>query len=283
MNLHDDYGPGNYDANIDPGLANEFSTVAFRVGHTLLSSDFPIAGMKLRDAFFQPDLLDDAMLTNALMGFCQNPAQQVDTKVVDDVRVHLFGKILCVLLCLNDASIQVFVLLLIPNLFRFLGPNTGNPIAGVGLDLVALNIQRGRDHGIPPYNALRQALGLTTKATFNDMSSDPSVVTALQDAYANVEDVDAWIGGLAEDHVDGGMVGELFNKIIGDQFKKLMYGDPFFHKRDQDLLDLAAIAGINLQTATLAECLANNAGLTINMNSNDTVMKMGATVTMRRN
>jgi peroxidase len=103
---------------------------------------------------------------------------------------------------------------------------------------VSLNIQRGRDHGIPKYNALRVGLGLSNATSFANITSDPTVQQALSDAYGGkVDTIDAWIGGLAEEHVSGGMVGELFATIIGDQFERLMHGDPFFFLNDEDLQD----------------------------------------------
>ncbi len=37
-------------------------------------------------------------------------------------------------------------------------------------DLMALNIQRGRDHGLPDYNTVREAYGLDRIEKFNDIN-----------------------------------------------------------------------------------------------------------------
>jgi peroxidase len=140
---------------------------------------------------------------------------------------------------------------------------TGNPVAGVGMDLVSLNIQRGRDHGIPKYNDLRAQLQLRAAMSFADISSNPAVQQALSDAYSDdIGLVDAWVGGLAEEHVRGGMVGELFATIIGDQFTRLMYGDRFFFLGDDDLKNAKLVDKvIDVSKVTLSDILAANTDL----------------------
>jgi peroxidase len=44
-----------------------------------------------------------------------------------------------------------------------------------GLDLAALNMQRGRDHGLPDYNRLRVAYGLPAVSSFASISSNAVV------------------------------------------------------------------------------------------------------------
>ena len=44
----------------------------------------------------------------------------------------------------------------------------------------------------------------------------------------DIDAVDLWAGGLAEDHAEGAIIGPTFGKIIGDQFTALRDGDRYY-------------------------------------------------------
>jgi hypothetical protein len=199
-----------YDDTVNASIMNEFSTALFRVGHTMLPSvllrldedgdEIPEGNLPLRDGFFNPvRITDEGGIAPLLRGLAAQQMQNVDARVVDDVRNFLFGP-----------------------------PGSG------GFDLVALNIQRGRDHGLSDYNTVRLALGLPPAADFDDITSDSNLAAELALLYGSVNDVDLWVGALAEDHKPGAVVGELVYHALKDQFTRLRDGDRFWYEIDPD-------------------------------------------------
>ena len=88
-----------------------------------------------------------------------------------------------------------------------------------GSDLLALNIQRARDHGIPGYNAYRKACGVRELKSWNQR---PTEITKeywnkLKEVYESVDDIDLYVGGVGEKSVRGGVVGPTFACLIADQ------------------------------------------------------------------
>ncbi len=193
----------------NPGVANEFSSAAFRVGHTLLSPTLlrrdalgnPIAAgdLPLQSAFFNPGAIVTHGIEPLLRGLAMQPAQEVDPLIVDDVRNFLFGP----------------------------------PGAG-GFDLASLNLQRGRDHGLADYNAMRRGYRLPLVTDFDEITSDPALALALENTYGSVDDIDSWVGGLAEDHVTGALVGPLIQRVLIDQFTRVRDGDRFWYQLHLD-------------------------------------------------
>lgn len=66
--------------------------------------------------------------------------------------------------------------------------------------MAAINVQRGRDHGIPAYVSWRGPCGLSKIKSWDDLHviMGPKSVQRLRLAYSNVDDIDLFVGGLAE-------------------------------------------------------------------------------------
>jgi hypothetical protein len=217
-----------FDPHVDPRVGGLFSTGVYRLGHSLATDTLlrldeqgeSLAGgpLAMRDAFFnsQPLLTDG--IEPYLRGMAAQAAEELDASVVDSLRNFLFGP----------------------------------PGAG-GLDLVSLNIQRGRDMGLPTYNQLREELGLEPAMQFADVTSRPDLQQQLAAAYGDVDQVDVWVGGLAEEHLPGAMLGETFHAVVRRQFLDIRDGDRFWYENGQlSAEDLSAVRGTRLSDVVRA-------------------------------
>ena len=104
--------------------------------------------------------------------------------------------------------------------------------SGFGMDLIALNIQRGRDHGLPGYNSYRRLCGLQPANSFNDLNRFMTAGSAetFSQMYRNVEDIDLFIGGVHEDPLPDALIGPTFACIVAEQFRRTKLGDRFWYE-----------------------------------------------------
>ena len=249
-----------YRPSVRPDIFNVFATAAYRLGHTMVNSNVAVTDAEcgpasllgghgpgtegvyggtggcfeapttytlqspigLRDAFFNPSLVANNGIDGILRGAARQRQQRIDTRIVDDIRNFLFGP----------------------------------PGAG-GLDLAALNIQRGRDHGLPKFNKVREAFNLD-KVSIDELTSDPEIREGLRSVYGEAKHIDAWVGMLAEDHMNNAAIGATLYRILKQQFLRLRNGDRYFY-----LTDVMLSNGERQQITqtTLADLIARNTGV----------------------
>jgi hypothetical protein len=228
-----------YNPAVDPGINNEFSTAAFRFGHNMLNdtilrlnndgTSIPEGSLALKDDFFDPKLLDPSLPNHEgdidpyLKGFASDNAQDVGLPMANAIRNTLFGP-----------------------------PGSG------GLDLAAIDMQRGRDHGLANYNAVRVAYGLPAWSGFGQITKNIPLQNELRTLYQqDINNVDLWVGMLAEDHAPGASVSPIIKAILVDQFTRLRDGDRFWFENIFSGSQLQA-----LENTTLADIIRRNTSLT---------------------
>nr|XP_050854464.1 uncharacterized protein LOC127065731 isoform X1 [Vespula vulgaris] len=201
-----------YDSSINPTIANSFSTAAYRFGHSLVQHSFLrfdgnhrpfFNNVSIHDEFRNPENLETAgSVDRLLLGLVNQPSQKRDEFVTSELTRHLFQ-------------------------------TPGFPF---GMDLASLNIQRGRDHGIPPYVDWRGPCGLSPVKSFADLEKimSPNAMIKFRTLYSHVEDIDLYSAGLAENSVRGGLVGPTFACIIAQQFSNLRRGDRFWYENEKE-------------------------------------------------
>jgi hypothetical protein len=174
-----------YDPNVNPGLSNEFAVVGYRA-HSMVHGEFDVsvktgtyskaalrrfraAGITVKTedgnveltvpldlAFGNPSLLHAIGLGPVLKSLGSEREYKNDEQIDNSLRSVLFqvpkpG-------VANPAAC---------------GSPVVNPDCFTGVqDLGAIDIQRGRDHGMPSYNELRRAYGLSPKRSFTAITGE---------------------------------------------------------------------------------------------------------------
>ncbi|XP_032371780.1 eosinophil peroxidase [Etheostoma spectabile] len=182
--------PG-YDKNVDPSISNVFATAAYRFAHLMIQpyvfrldeqyKEHPLySSPLLHKSFFAPwRVVFEGGLDPILRGLVGNPAKlnTQDHMMSDELRDWLFTF-----------------------------------FAKLSMDLASLNMQRGRDHGLPG-NYLIVITICDRKTTQGLKQGFLSTLTP--------DNIDVWLGGVAEPFVPGGRVGPLFACLISTQFQRI--------------------------------------------------------------
>ena len=178
----------------------------------------PDESIALKDAFFNPAQFSETGMDAILRGLASNEAQAMDTEIVDSLRNFVLD-----------------------------GPFSPR------LDLAALNIQRGRDHGLPTLNEAREAFGMPPITSFDDPAFRDGAGARLASVYESPDQIDMWVGLMAEKPTGDGLVGPTQEAILRDQFTRLRDGDPNWYANA-----LPASTVGEIENTTLSDIIARN-------------------------
>ena len=227
----------SYDATTPGRLSHEFNVCAFRYGHSELPSTIPryeangdeVSGghLSLAENLFNAiNGIYEKKLEPGLRGVTRQRPGAADLLMVDAARNFLFGN---------------------PR-----GTENG------AFDLAARSMQRGRDHGIADYNQVRKDYGLDPITKWEEVTNDTETIQLLNQLFPDINDVDLYVGGLAEAETGAAIVGPLYAKILEDDFNRLRDTDRFWFENDQFTPQELA----EIHDTRLADVLRRNTDLT---------------------
>ena len=232
--LEDGFYDG-YDPKINAEARVAFQAAAFRFGHSIVPDVIKrynqfnqrIGTYRMSHLLRAPfELYKPGIMDTFIMGLLNQEANRMDASVTPELTNHLFEI----------------------------------PGAGFGSDLAAINLMRGRELGLPPYNAFREYCGLKRPVDFADLRGIMGNLTIrkLSQVYESVEDIDLWTGGVSEFPVPGAVVGPTFACIIAQQFSFLRRGDRFWFENRDFPSSFTRMQLQEIRKASLARLICDN-------------------------
>ena len=200
-----------YNPSVNPAISNEFAGAAFRFGHSLIRPSFDRL-----DEDFQPLPMGNLSLFDAIES---SVSSFVSSKGTDSILRGLYAS--------NSRRRDEFMdTVLTTRLFESATSSSGYAPTPGGLDLAALNIQRGRDHGLPPYLVVKNIC--QTKYNISSRIKDRNTTRRILEIYSTMETVDLYVGALAEQSLPGSVIGATLSCIVTETFVNLRDGDRFY-------------------------------------------------------
>ncbi|KAL3277115.1 hypothetical protein HHI36_012472 [Cryptolaemus montrouzieri] len=128
-----------------------------------------------------------------------------------------------------------------------------------GYDILSIDIQRGRDHGLPTYNEYRKFCGLKKIDNFKNLDGVmlPKTVDSLQKIYKSEEDIDLIIGALSE-KPQKGLFGPTLTCILANQFERTKKADRYFYESDEQPMPFSESQLDEIKKVTFARIICDN-------------------------
>ena len=246
-----DRGPLNetlYHADVDAAITAEFAHVVYRFGHSMLTDTVAREGwgtedVPLLDAFLNPEkLTDGGRITPdqgagaVIHGMVNQVGNGIDEFVVDTLRNNLLGLPLD-LATINMVRAREAGVPTLQEARRTYYKQDLNPALKpyeswedfrLALKHRASIVNFVAAYGVHP--TLQQATNNEERRAAAEALVADKAFMNKPSAESGLDDVDFWIGGLAERSMDfGGMLGTTFNVVFENQLEDLQNGDRFYY------------------------------------------------------
>ncbi|XP_048472995.1 dual oxidase 1-like [Rhincodon typus] len=211
-----------YKKQVDPGISPEFQSAAIRIINSLVPPGVYMRSKDCQFRKFSSNIGEDPALRvcnnfwnrenrhfkepqkfdELILGMASQIAEREDNIVVSDLRDFMYG-----------------------------------PLRFTRSDLVALDIQRGRDSGLPSYNQARKMFDLQPVTNWSSINpqlhnENPELFDKLAAMYSNdISKLELLVGVFLE---SDGVSNRLFPMLIKEQFERIRDGDRFWFENTKN-------------------------------------------------